>query len=80
MLQELRKVRRQGYSRSCGEVIKGAAAISVPVRGHVCPVALSIIGPENRFAPKMIAILEELKNSAKLISNKLKGKTAAARE
>jgi DNA-binding IclR family transcriptional regulator len=80
LLEELRKTRRQGYSTSRGEVIKGTAAISVPVRGYVCPAALSIIGPQDRFLPKMKTILEELKNSAILISSKLKGKAASARE
>jgi IclR family acetate operon transcriptional repressor len=80
LFEELRKARSQGYSTSRGEVITGTAAISVPVRGYVCPAALSIIGPEDRFLPKMISILEELKNSAMLISSKLKGKDHSRRD
>jgi IclR family KDG regulon transcriptional repressor len=80
LLGELKEAKRQGFSMSSNEVIKGAAAISVPVRGYVCPAALSIIGPEDRLLPKMVTILEELKNSAQLISNTLKGNPAPARE
>ncbi len=78
LLQELKKARRQGYATGHGEVINGAAAISVPVRDYFCPVALSVIGPEDRFLPNMMTILEELKNSAILISSKLKGNTSSA--
>lgn len=80
LLRELEKARKQGYSTSHGEVIKGAASISIPIRDYFCPAALSVIGPEDRFLPKMITILEELKNSAMLISSKLKGKAASGRE
>ncbi len=78
LLQELKKVRRQGYATSRGEVIKGTAAISVPVRDYFCPVALSVIGPQDRFLPKIMTILEALKNTAIHISSKLKGKTGSA--
>lgn len=71
LLQELKEARRQGFSTSRSEVIEGAAAISVPVKGYFCPVALSVIGPEDRFLPKIMAALLDLKNTAMLISSKL---------
>lgn len=78
LLQELKKARTRGYSTGRGEVIRGAAAISVPIRNYFCPVALSVIGPEERFLPKMMMISEDLKNTANLISSKLRGKMGSA--
>lgn len=72
LLEELKKARRQGYSTSRGEVIKGAASISIPIKDYFCPVALSVIGPEERFSPNMIAVLEELKNCGIQIADKLR--------
>jgi len=72
LLKELEKVRKQGYSTSHGEVIKGAASISIPIKNYFCPVALSVIGPEERFSPNMTAVLEELKNCGIQIADKLR--------
>jgi len=71
LLAEIKKIRKQGYATSLSEVIKGGAAICVPVRNYVCPVTLGIVGPQERFLPKRMAVLKELKKSAKNISNKL---------
>jgi len=73
LLRELDKTRKQGYSTSFGERLPGCACIAVPVKGYVCPVTLSIIGPEDRFSPKkMLSILPELKQCSTNISNKVK--------
>jgi DNA-binding IclR family transcriptional regulator len=69
---EIDKARKQGYAISFEETAVGGAAISLPVKNYVCPVAISIIGPDNRLAPKMMGLLEEMKISAERISNKLK--------
>jgi DNA-binding IclR family transcriptional regulator len=69
--EELKKVKRQGFATSFGERVEGSASISVPVRGYLCPVALSILGPEIRFAPKMMGHLEVLITAAQRISEKL---------
>jgi DNA-binding IclR family transcriptional regulator len=72
LLEELKKVRKQGFATSFGERVAGSASISVPVRGYVCPVALSVLGPDNRFSLQiMMKILTEFKNSASRISKKL---------
>ena len=73
LLKELEKVRKQGYAMSFSERLPGGASVSVPIRDYVCPVALSVLGPDNRFTLKVMGrVLEELRVSAKRISLKLK--------
>ncbi len=71
LLQELEKVKKQGYATSFSERIAGAASISVPINNYICPVALSIMGTENRFQEKMMEFLQDLKESSARISGKL---------
>lgn len=72
LLKELEKVREQGYAISFGERIPGSASISVPIKNYVCPVALGVLGPDNRLSmEKMISILEEMKKCSMHISTKL---------
>jgi DNA-binding IclR family transcriptional regulator len=67
-------VRKQGYAFSFGERVKGASSVSVPIQDYVCPVALSIMGPDNRFSlDKMKEILPVMKERAIRISKKLGG-------
>jgi IclR family KDG regulon transcriptional repressor len=72
LLKEVEKVKKQGFSTSHGEVISGAASISIPIKHYFCPVALSVIGPEERFSPNMMAVLKELKKCGLQIADKLK--------
>ena len=75
LLNELPKVKKQGYALSFGERVKGASSISVPIKNYVCPVALGIIGPDNRFSlNKMMEILQVMKERAIRISKKLGGR------
>ena len=72
LLKELEKVRKQGYATSFGERLPEVASISVPIRGYGCPVALSVLGPDNRFSPEiMMDVLKEMKKSAARISTRL---------
>lgn len=72
LFKELKKVRNQGYATSFGERIARSASISVPIKNYICPVALGLLGPDNRFSLKvMMGILEEIKKSASRISRKL---------
>jgi len=72
LLKELEKVRKQGYSTSFGERIPGSASISVPIKNYICPVALSVLGPDNRFSLNMMMdVLKEMKKSSSRISKKL---------
>jgi DNA-binding IclR family transcriptional regulator len=70
--EELEKAKRQGYATSFGERIPGSASISVPIKNYVCPVALSVLGPDNRFSlDVMMNFLGEMKGSASKISKRL---------
>lgn len=71
LFKELEKIRKQGYATSRGERLYGGVAISVPIKNYVCPVALTILGPQFRFGAKIIDSLHDLKLSAKRISEKL---------
>ncbi len=72
LLDELEKTKRQGYAVSFGERIPGSASVSVPIRNYISPVALSILGPDNRFSIRRIkAVLEELREKAEHISKRL---------
>lgn len=72
LLTEVKKAREQGYAMSFGERTPGSASISVPISSYICPVALSVLGPDNRFSSKMMTCLDDIKLSAARISNKLK--------
>lgn len=72
LLKEIRRVRQQGFATSFGEREQGSSSISVPIKNYICPVALSILGPDNRFTlKKMTDILKEVKESAGRISENL---------
>ena len=72
LIEELKKVKEQEYAISFGERIAGAASIAVPVKSYVCPVALGVLGPDNRFSLKVIMrFLQEIKDAASRISRKL---------
>lgn len=70
-MEKIGEVRRQGWAVSCGTYALGAASVAVPIKNYSSPVALSILAPEARFGPKVMDILEEMKESANRISIKL---------
>ncbi len=75
LLNAVKKAREQGYAISFGERVPGGSSISVPIRNYICPVALSISGPDNRFSlDKMMKILELMKEGAIRISKKFGGR------
>lgn len=77
MLKEIKKIREQGYAVSFSERLKGSASISVPIRNYPSPVALSILGLENRFDEgAMKRCLSEMFKSASRISNLVTRKSA----
>jgi DNA-binding IclR family transcriptional regulator len=72
LLEELKIAKEQGYATSFGERISGSASISVPVENYLCPVALSVLGPDNRFSLGVIMeLLREIKEGAAQISRNL---------
>jgi DNA-binding IclR family transcriptional regulator len=66
--EQVKEIRRKGYSVSCGERIKGAVCISAPVKNYLCPATLSIVGPENRLKARVKEVVAELKASTGNIS------------
>ncbi len=71
LLTEINQIRQQGYAVTHGERIPGALSISAPVKNYFCPVALSILGPENRLISKVPQVLEENKASASRLSENI---------
>lgn len=79
--EELKKVKNQGYAISFGERIPGSASISVPIKNYICPVALSVLGPDNRFSlDAMLDFLGEIKESASRVSRRLAELSGKERE
>jgi DNA-binding IclR family transcriptional regulator len=68
LMKQILEIREKGYSVSYGERIKGAICISVPVKNYFCPVALYIVGPEERLRNRVDNIVQELTSSALCIS------------
>jgi DNA-binding IclR family transcriptional regulator len=64
-------IRKQGFAESSSEVKSGASALSVPIKNYFCPLALSVMGPENRIIEKRKLIIERLKKTARLIEDRL---------
>jgi DNA-binding IclR family transcriptional regulator len=71
LLSQAKETRKQGYATSYGERIDGALCISVPVKNYFWPVALSIVGPQMRFKPRIKNALKELISSAERISSNI---------
>jgi len=72
MLEEIAKIRKQGYAVSFSERLKGSASISVPIKNYPTPVVLSVLGLENRFNKNsMKRCLKEMFKSASRISKHL---------
>jgi len=70
LLAELEKVRQSGYAISMGERLAHSASISVSVKNYICPVSLSILGPEDRFRPHLLDTLPAMQEAAANISQK----------
>lgn len=68
LLAQVREIGHQGYAVSYGERIDGAMCISVPIKNYSLPVALSIVGPENRLQPKTKEAIAQMVISAGRIS------------
>jgi DNA-binding IclR family transcriptional regulator len=72
-LEQILEIRKKGYAVSYGERNKGAICISAPVKNYFCPVALYIVGLEERLGPRVDMIVKELKASASWISEDILG-------
>jgi len=72
LLKELEKVRRQGYSISYAEIVPGSASVAVPIRNYSQPLAMCVLGPENRMSNRIDEILKKAKRAASAIERRLK--------
>ena len=63
LLDSIRDARIKGYAISTGTYEEGAAAISVSIKNYIMPVALSILGSEKEFGPKIPALQMKLKRA-----------------
>jgi IclR family transcriptional regulator, KDG regulon repressor len=73
LLEQILEVRRKGYAVSSGERIKGAVCICAAVNNYYCPVAIYIVGPEDRLKSKIDELVTELLASASLIAESIIG-------
>ncbi len=68
----IKKARKLGYATSYSEGSRGGVGIAVPIYEYLCPVALVVIGPENRFNnTKIKEVINGLKESSHLITSRL---------
>jgi DNA-binding IclR family transcriptional regulator len=72
IMAQLSQIKEQGHSISRGERIAGAIGISAAIQGYHLPAALSVLGIESRFEPKITELLPEIVASANRISQNLK--------
>jgi IclR family transcriptional regulator, acetate operon repressor len=72
IISDIKRVRQQGYALSTGHRFAGITVIAVPVENYGFPVALCIVGLDNRIAARRGEIISLLKNRAETISSHLK--------
>jgi DNA-binding IclR family transcriptional regulator len=75
LLNEIENIRRKGYAVSYSELVAGAASVAVPINNYSQPVAICVLGPENRMANRTDEILRELRHSALAIEKALSTET-----
>ncbi|MCX7911564.1 MAG: IclR family transcriptional regulator [Dehalococcoidales bacterium] len=63
LLAQLKRIREQGYAIGYGERIPEAMSIAVPIQNYIIPVALGILGPENRMKPKTDEFLKAIQEA-----------------
>jgi DNA-binding IclR family transcriptional regulator len=71
VIGQLQKIKQDAFCVSSSARIQGAMCLAVPVRNYVLPVALSIIGPENRLQTKIDVYLNALKSAASEVETKI---------
>jgi len=71
-LEDIERVREQGYAVSGGERVPGAMCITVPVKYYHVPAILSILGPESRLTPRTREYLDLLLAGANRIGQRIR--------
>nr|WP_255726801.1 IclR family transcriptional regulator C-terminal domain-containing protein [Sporosarcina sp. ACRSM] len=75
LVQELKKIRHQGYAQTVGEVDSDTLAVAAPIFDENDSViaSLSILGPKERFPEEILSkTIEEVVKSANEITKKVK--------
>ena len=65
---EINNIRKAGYATSFGERAAGSACVSVAIKNYSIPVALSVLGPDNRFKSQ---VFEKGINATKKTADKI---------
>ncbi len=71
LLKELEEVRRKGYAVSRSELVSGAASVAVPIHNYSQPVAICVLGPENRMVDRFEETLKILRKTVPVIEKAL---------
>jgi IclR family KDG regulon transcriptional repressor len=71
LLEQLKKIKKQGYSIGYGERTQGAMSISVPVKNYVLPASLGILGLEARMKPRTAEYVDALMKAAEHVEYNL---------
>jgi DNA-binding IclR family transcriptional regulator len=72
IIKEIKRVRQQGYALSTGHRFAGVTVLAVPVENYKFPVALCVVGLEDRLGARKDELIELIKNSAAEVSRHLK--------
>jgi DNA-binding IclR family transcriptional regulator len=72
LLAQIKDIRAQGYAVSYGEWNTGVICLSVPLQPYLFPVAMSVLGPEQRLQPNLRMLVEEARRSAEQVAAKLR--------
>ncbi len=71
LLNELRRIRKEGYAVTYGERVAGIIGISAPIKNYMFPVAIGILGPDSRLIMNVSKLVTEIVESANRISHKI---------
>jgi len=71
LLEQIEKVKIQGYSITAGELMDGGISLSVAIKNYLCSISLSILGPAFRLEPKILNFLKPIKLSAGKVSRRI---------
>ncbi len=71
LMAQAKEIRQKGYAVSYGERIAHAICISAPIKNYFWPVALSLVGPDNRLEPIMDETIKEVTAGASRITDSI---------
>lgn len=64
LMEELKKIKKQGYAIGQGERAQGAMSISVPIKNYILPASIGILGLEERMKPRTAEYVNALLKAA----------------